>query len=83
VGLLVRKNELAPIEIYTHPERNAIYRYLGDTPQLVVDTFLLNLEPNDRLVLCCDGLWEMVRDEGIEQVLCRISDNPSTQPCCG
>jgi protein phosphatase len=39
-----------------------------------VDTVLLPLEPGDRVVLCCDGLWEMLRDEGIEDVLMQESD---------
>ena len=56
-------------EIYTHPERNKIYRNLGDKEAVEVDTFTVELEPDDLVLLCCDGLWETVRDEGIEQIL--------------
>ncbi len=77
VGLLVRKKQLHPDEIYTHPDKSVIYRCLGDDPQLEIDTFMVQLEPNDRLLLCGDGLWEMVRDKGITQVLQEVS-NPQT-----
>ena len=46
----------------------------GDRPAVEVDLSTLALCPDDRLVLCCDGLWEMIRNEGIEDVLLRESD---------
>lgn len=46
-----------------------IYRSLGDKLDIPVDTFPLTLAPEDRLVLCCDGVWEMLRNDGIEEVL--------------
>lgn len=66
---LMETQQISRDEIYTHPDRNQIYRNLGDKEVVEVDTFAVELEPDDLLVLCCDGLWEMVRDEGIEQIL--------------
>ena len=34
-----------------------------------VDYFHQPLAPHDALLLCCDGLWEMLHDEGIADVL--------------
>jgi serine/threonine protein phosphatase PrpC len=69
VAQLVEAGALEPDEIYTHPEKSAIYRSLGHAPEVEVDLFEQPLESGDRLVLCCDGVWEMLRSDGIEEVL--------------
>jgi protein phosphatase len=56
-----------------------IYRSIGDRPQVDVDTGVHPLAPGDRFVLCSDGLWEMIRDEGIADVLMQESE---PQPAC-
>jgi len=69
VQRLVDAGAIAPEQVYTHPQRNLIYQSIGDRPEVQVDTFQHQLAPDDRLVLCSDGLWEMVRHEGLEEVL--------------
>ncbi len=77
---LVQAKAIAPEDIYTHPRRNEIYRALGLDPNVEVDIFgPFDLLAGDRLVLCCDGLWEMVRDPEIAATLARI---PSSQAAC-
>lgn len=71
---LMETQQISRDEIYTHPERNQIYRNLGDKAVVDVDIFAIELEPNDLLLLCCDGLWEMARDTGIEQILAEEND---------
>ena len=61
--------------IYTHPQRNQILRSLGDRRDVQIDLFTQKLRPGYQLVICCDGLWEMVRDPQIEQVLRETSDS--------
>ncbi len=70
VARLIAVGEAQPEEIYTHPQKSAIYRSLGDKPNVeTVDVFTTPLQTGDRLVLCCDGIWESIRPEGIEEVL--------------
>ena len=69
VARLVEQGYISKEEIYAHDQKSVIYRSLGDRPDVEIDTFQLDLFPGDRLLLCSDGLWEMVRDPLIEEVL--------------
>ncbi len=74
VASMIASGQAAPEEIYTHPHRSVIYRCVGDQPVVEVDTDVVPLVPGDRLIVCCDGLWEMVRDEGIQDVMMQEVD---------
>ena len=66
---LYKSNALTEDELYTHPRRNEIFRSLGMSDQVEVDQVQEQLSPGDLLLLCCDGLWEMLHNEGIADVL--------------
>lgn len=74
VAKWIAEGQAEPAELYTHPHRSVVYRCIGDKPIVEVDTDLLPLAPGDRIIICCDGLWEMVRDEGIEDVMLQEAD---------
>lgn len=69
VQRLVDTGQIQPEEVYTHPRRNVIYQSLGDRSDTAADVYTAEIGPDARLLLCSDGLWEMVREEGIEEVL--------------
>ncbi len=77
VGDLVARGELTREAVYTHPQRNQIYRALGERAAVKMDTYKVDLEPDDLLILCSDGIWEMVRDEEIEEIIVSSSYQPS------
>lgn len=80
VSRLVDEGLIQPQDIYSHPRRNEIYRALGVSATVDVDVFgPIELAPQDRLLLCSDGLWEKVHDEQLQDIVSRI---PSAQACC-
>ena len=66
---MVRMGEITAEEARNHPDKNVITRALGATKDVAVDFFDVHLEPGDRLLLCSDGLTNMVLDEDIEDII--------------
>src|SRR5258708_15438217 len=65
---------IQPADVYTHPHRNQLYTTLGRDPSLIVDAFIEPLQPDDILLLCSDGLWAMVRDPRLQQILSSVPE---------
>lgn len=77
VAQMVEEGRLSAEDIYTHPDRNQVYRGLGDQSIVEVDWFTVQLQVDDYLLLCSDGLWEMVRDRDIERIMRRAAAQPA------
>jgi protein phosphatase len=75
---LVELGQIADEDIYTHPQRNAVLRSLGDKSDVEVDVFAERLRTGDALLLCSDGQWEMTRDAEMERILARDANPQAT-----
>src|SRR5207245_7913412 len=74
VGQLVAGGLISPEDVYTHPQRSQIFRSLGDRLNVQIDIFKQQLHPGDILLSCCHGLWEMVRNPQITEILTNATD---------
>jgi len=65
----VALGQLDPEDAATHPQRHMLTRTLGLTRFVNVDEFKFDVLAGDRILLCSDGLTEMVADEAIGSTL--------------
>ena len=73
---LLKEGAITSEDIHTHPYRKVLERYLGKHASVEVDSFVVELRTGDILLLCSDGLWEMVRDSDIEKIICSSEPHP-------
>lgn len=62
---LLESGVITPEEAITHSKKNIITRAIGTDCYLKVDTYEFELEAEDMIILCSDGLTNMIRDEEI------------------
>ena len=69
---MVRMGELNAEEARNHPDKNIITRALGAERTVDVDFFDLKLEPGNVVLMCSDGLSNMVEDDRIGEIISDI-----------
>jgi protein phosphatase len=62
-GLITAEQAMA------HPQKNVITRVLGYYRDVAVDSHHLKLYQEDNVLLCSDGLWEVLTDRAISEVV--------------
>ena len=68
VNELFRTGQITAEDVAHHPRRNILTRALGTDVEVSIDMLSVALEQGDVLLLCSDGLTNMVSDEQIQQV---------------
>jgi PPM family protein phosphatase len=69
VGELVRSGKLTPEDAESHPQRSVITRALGTDPDVDVDTATIETRSGDLFLLCSDGLYSMVGNDRILELV--------------
>ncbi|MDO5117180.1 MAG: Stp1/IreP family PP2C-type Ser/Thr phosphatase [Eggerthellaceae bacterium] len=71
---MIDSGQITPEEARVHPNRSVITRALGSSLYTQPDLYELNVQDNDRLLLCSDGLSSVVDRSDIERTLTRYDD---------
>ena len=68
---MVRLGEITEAEARNHPDKNIITRAVGATSNVDIDFFDYKVRPGGIILMCSDGLSNMVEDEEIRRILRR------------
>ena len=68
---MVRLGEITEAEARNHPDKNIITRAVGATSNVDIDFFDYKVGPGGIILMCSDGLSNMVEDEEIRRILRR------------
>lgn len=79
VQMMIQRGELTPEKARTFPGKNFITRAIGTEAMVQCDLFHLDLERGDSLLLCSDGLSNMMDDQ---EILFEIVHGVSKKHCC-
>lgn len=74
---MMEAGTITQAEVYTHPQRHVLTQALGSSEYLKPDIVHLDLQKQDRFLLCSDGLHGYVEDNVIENVLAQ-NNEPET-----
>ncbi|MBR2131006.1 MAG: Stp1/IreP family PP2C-type Ser/Thr phosphatase [Oscillospiraceae bacterium] len=73
---LVELGNITEDEARRHPSRNLVTRVLGPDLEVSSDSYLVQVLPNDYVLLCTDGLVDTVTSQEMErEILCRGDEN--------
>jgi serine/threonine protein phosphatase PrpC len=81
VGEREDADEISEIDAMRHPRRNEVYRDVGSEPHEQTDPEFIDLyeiafEPDAALLLCSDGLTDLVESATINQVVTQLAGRP-------
>ena len=79
VQMMVDRGDLTPEVAKTYPGKNFITRAIGTEPMVLCDIFHLDVEKGDFLLLCSDGLSNVMDDQ---EILFEVAHGVNKAHCC-
>ncbi len=79
VSILLENGEITPEQALNHPARGRLTRFVGMSGETIPDVGAFKLKPEDRLLLCSDGLHGIVPEKHIINIL---RSNPEPHTAC-
>ena len=79
VQVMVDRGEMTAEVARTYPGKNVITRAVGTDSAVVTDVFQFEVEKGDCLLLCSDGLSNMIDDQ---EILFEVAHGVNKQHCC-
>ena len=77
VQALVDSGAITPEQAMTYPARNVLSQALGMQDEIMVDLFTERLETGESLLLCSDGVWGMLDNDEILQIV-QVATTPGS-----
>ena len=71
---MIERGKITREESKNHPNKNLITRAVGTAPEVMCDVFGIDLENNEKLLLCSDGLTNVVSDDRILELVRKHGD---------
>lgn len=69
VNELIKNGSITAEEAKTHPQRNVITKALGTSIDIEVDIYTMGYEEGDILIICSDGLSNMVKEKNVLNII--------------
>ena len=79
VEMMVQRGEITREEAKSHPVKNLITRAVGTEESVLCDSFARSLKPGDSVLLCSDGLSNMMADQ---EILFEVEHGADRSDCC-
>ncbi|MGM0436827.1 MAG: Stp1/IreP family PP2C-type Ser/Thr phosphatase [Bacillota bacterium] len=80
VNELIENGRLNPNEAFDHPQKHILTQALGIDEEINIETNKIELQDDDLLLFCTDGLTDMIREGKIEEIISNHTDlNTLTQ----
>ncbi|MBE6960347.1 MAG: Stp1/IreP family PP2C-type Ser/Thr phosphatase [Ruminococcaceae bacterium] len=79
VQMMIERGELTPEQAKTYPGKNYITRAIGTETVVMCDTYHMDLDKGDCLLLCTDGLSNVMDDQ---EILFEVVHGVNKQYCC-